>query len=145
MFHVPYFRGESRIHGIGLFAAEDIPEGAPVWTKSENLTFQIPPAGFAMLSEQDKFDLRFYGYFSRIHQLWIDTLDDSRLINHAEEDEATLGTAPDESCFAKVDLPRGVELTQFYGDFEDPVRDFDEINTLLPMFRRFGDPRGGAE
>lgn len=101
--------GPSSIHGIGLFAAEDIGAGTVVWQKDlldmEVSMFWMPR------------NLRDYGYL-RDDGNWVLCADDARFFNHSETPNCGDLEGPDEVVVALRNISAGEELTCNYWKFD---------------------------
>jgi uncharacterized protein len=116
----------SVIHGLGLFAAEDIAVGMPIWRFSPGLDLEIKPVDFDKLTRYEQDIILFYGFRSLKtgnHHL---SFDDVRFINHAEQGNVTIDDARASSeddveymLVAARDIVAGEELTQNYFEFDD--------------------------
>lgn len=84
MLLVPTFVKESGIHGLGVFAAEDIPKGTVIWRFQEGFDTVIPAIALADFPECTRAFIKKYGYRDRAHpDGYVMCNDDSRFMNHA--------------------------------------------------------------
>lgn len=102
----------SPVHGLGLFADEDIEEGTVLWVYHEGFDRMVDLAALDTLPEPAKAQLLHYGYVSmRTGQLVL-CMDDGRYFNHA--DDPNTGDAehehPEGATVAKRRILRGEEL-----------------------------------
>lgn len=119
MMHIKYTLGPSALHGIGLFAGEDLAKGQLVYTASPLLDVNLTEAEFESLAEREKEEVRWWGFFDEPTQKWHVDFDVSKFINHA--DDATLSQDPGHTeayLVATQDVKAGEELTQDYREFE---------------------------
>lgn len=121
MLHIDYRLAESKIHGIGLFADQDIQAGQVVYTASPLLDLDITDEQFQALSERERQEIRWWGFFDVPTARWHVDFDMSKFINHSPVGEATL--TQDEShteafLVATRAIKKGEELTQNYAEFE---------------------------
>lgn len=110
---------QSKIHGIGLFADQDISKGTKVWGFTPGFDCFFPATVFKALPEVQRNFLRGYAYKDRCG-CWILTVDNDRFINSSSnpnvvEGETGLITL---DMVAARDITRGEELTCAYSSFD---------------------------
>lgn len=124
MLKVQTFVQSSLIHGVGLFAAEDIPKGAVIWEPERGLDLIITKEEYDGLSSVGKAFVDHYGYWSEELQRFICAADNYRFVNHSEEPNLVNEGAKkgsDGRDVAARDIRKGEELTFDYRGFgEDP-------------------------
>lgn len=125
MFVKQYRLGESDIHGIGIFADQDIHEGELIWIPTDAFTVRITEDDLRKMSGQDQETIRHYGYFHKERKVWCFSGDDSRFINHSVNPTVERLDPESDGVKAKRNIKRGEELTQDY-------RDFEELRNCLP-------------
>lgn len=117
---VHYRLGPSRVHGVGCFAEQDIPEGALIACASPwdvTLTTQA----FEALPEDDQREVRHHGHFDKVDGLWHVDFAMTRFANHSscpnvrQEYDAQRRYR----IVALRDIACGEELLIDYADFED--------------------------
>lgn len=119
MMHVRYLLDKSKYHGIGLFAGEDILKGTLVYTASPLLDMNITQGEFDTLSESEKNEVRYWGFFDEPSQKWHVDFDVSKFINHSREGTVTQDPNHQEAYLITTrDVKKGEELTQNYLEFE---------------------------
>ena len=114
MLLVKTYLDKSPIHGIGLFAAEDIPIGEKIATYDLqfNPIIKISPT----LSKQALLFVKKYGV-NRDGFMWYRMyLDDERFMNHSD-DPNTIQIGMD-VCIAKVLIKEGEEITCNYNQLK---------------------------
>lgn len=129
MLRVKAYLADSSVHGIGLFAAEDITEGTVIWefhpgadhvyTVGEFTSFMgsLDPAGVSFLSS----------YIYKRNGLFYLLVDNTRFINHSESCP-NLTLLDDHTEVATRDIEKGEEFLEDYFslyDHDDPF--FREI------------------
>lgn len=82
MLLVKTYLDRSRIHGIGVFAAETIPKGAKVWTYVEGFDRAWTPRQFERLPGEARDFISSYGY--RVDGEILLTADNDRYTNHSD-------------------------------------------------------------
>lgn len=118
MVHFKYKLDKSPIHGIGLFADQDIKKGQLLFTGSP-LDINLPKEEFEKLDEKEKTELRWWGFFDKNVGIWHSDFDVSKFINHSVD--GTVIQDPnheDTYLIAARDIKQGEELTQNYLEFE---------------------------
>lgn len=119
MIHISYKLDRSNLHGIGLFADEDIKKGQLIYTASPLLDVNISQAQFDRLSETEKREVRYWGFWINSEQIWHVDFDVTRFINHSFDATVTQDSAhTDAYLVATRDIKTGEELTQNYLEFE---------------------------
>ena len=118
MFLKKYYLSKSKIHGIGLFAGENIEKGRIIWTPSKMLSFRFTNEQLQKLPLQEQETIRHYGYFHKFHRIWHFSSEDSRHINHSRNPNAEKLSNGD-GVRAKNKIKKGEEITQDYNDFEE--------------------------
>lgn len=131
----------SDIHGLGLFAAEDIPKGTVVWIYDPRhdqrfFTQSVLDPGNKTYPPQFKEALLKYGYINRLNQSeTILCCDDARFMNFATptyEFNLELGKqyCGEERLVARRDIKAGEELTvPVESDFDAPRKLADSIKS----------------
>lgn len=116
--------GPSKIHGIGLFAAEDIPRGTVVWEFTPGFDRRFSEAAMERLPELARDYLRTYAYKSRATRLYILPEDHGKYFNHSDSPNTRSrqpsGSREVVTCAIR-DIWAGEELTDDYSSFEDDL------------------------
>ncbi|NTV44712.1 MAG: SET domain-containing protein [Candidatus Yonathbacteria bacterium] len=119
MIHITYKLKESPLHGIGLFTDEDLIAGQLVYTASPLLDVNITQEQFDSLTDREKEEFQWWGFFDEPSQRWHVDFDVSKFINHALEGTVTQDEGHDEAYLVTTrDMKKGEELTQNYLEFE---------------------------
>lgn len=113
MLLVKTYLDKSRIHGIGVFAGEDIRKGRRLWVFAEGFDHCYTPKQFAKLPKQARDFLKSYGY--RVDGEVLFTVDNDRHINHSDAPNTYLH---DGYAIARVDIRKGTEITNDYREFD---------------------------
>ena len=110
----------SPIHGLGLFAAEAIPRGTPVWQFREGFDHAFTRAEFAELPAPAREHLRWFSYFDATRDALIKSGDLCCFMNHADAPNTGSGPHPCEPVItvALRDIAAGEELTCDYHAFD---------------------------
>jgi len=112
----------SLIHGIGLFAEEDIAKGTQIWKFSPGLDLEVDPVDFETLSQYEKDFINFYGFKSKKTNKYHLSFDNVRFINHLEEGNITIDQNVDDVEYPLVTLryiKQREEITQNYFEFDE--------------------------
>lgn len=110
----------SAIHGLGLFAAEFIPRGTPIWRFQPDFDQAFSPAQLDALPPPARAHLRAYAFVCRASGQAILGGDHSIFMNHASPPNT--GAPPDSASpvttLALRDIAAGEELTCDYFAFD---------------------------
>jgi len=115
LFYVKTKLKESTIHGVGLFADQDIKKNANVYSSNNRLDLRVSESEFSLLSDDEKSTIKHYGYFDNKNKVWSLLFDNMRFCNHSVEGNIALHG---DKVVAIRDIKNGEELTQDYGEFE---------------------------
>ena len=119
MIHIKYKLDRSNKHGIGLFADQPISKGDLIYTASPLLDLNLTKEEFASLSEAEKQEILWWGFFDEPSQKWHVDFDVSKFINHSTEATVTQNDEHEEAYLvATRNIESGEELTQNYLEFE---------------------------
>jgi SET domain-containing protein len=119
MIHISYKLNTSEKHGIGLFAGEDIKKDDLIYTASPLLDVDITQEQFEDLSEMEKKEIRWWGFWDEPNNVWHVDFDVSKFINHSYNASLTQDVSRDDAyLIAARDISSGEELTQNYLEFE---------------------------
>lgn len=103
--------GISQIHGIGLFADQDIKKNDLIFEES-NFTIVFTKEQYESFPEIQKHFLDVYGYFEE--GIWKCSLENERFINHSDNPNTI---SIKNKIFALVDINSGEEITSDYNSF----------------------------
>ena len=76
--------GSSKIHGIGLFAAEFIPKGTQTWKFQPGFDLELIENNLKELSEPARAQFKNYCYKDYTNGKYILCSDDARFMNHSD-------------------------------------------------------------
>jgi hypothetical protein len=120
MMLVPVRADRSPIHGLGLFAAELIPAGTPVWRLDPGFDSTFDRTAFESLPAPAREHLRHYGYLDASTGCWVLNGDLAIFLNHAPTPNTGApghaGAAA--QTIALRDIQPGEELTCDYAAFD---------------------------
>jgi SET domain-containing protein len=112
--------GPSAIHGLGLFAADTVPCGTPVWRFEAGFDREFSPAQFNALPAEAQRHLRWFAFVDAGSGNWILSGDHACFMNHAGQPNT--GAPPDArppvTTVALRDIAAGEELTCDYFAFD---------------------------
>ena len=129
MIHIGYKILASKVHGIGLFTDQDIKSGDLIYTPSPLLDVDITAEQFDGLSEEEKREVMYYGYFNIKTNKWHVAFDAIRILNHSSGDTANVTQDEDMVMIAKRDILKGEELFQDYVEiYPNGSEHFNRIN-----------------
>lgn len=122
--------GKSKIHGIGLFADEDIPIGTTIWIYFPKLDIALKTQEVEKLPAVAQNYIYKHTWLSRKLNKYILSFDDDRFANHSNNPNVGEKIANEEdepSVIALREIRRGEEITFNYQDI-----DSDHKRKLLP-------------
>lgn len=115
----------SSIHGLGLFADEDIPKGTMIWKFSPMLDRELTSDEFAQLAKGEQDYIHFYGFQSKKTGKYHLSFDNVKFINHSKTPNTASDVSSTDTEYPLVairDIGAGEEILQDYGDFESEER-----------------------
>ncbi len=105
----------SRIQGLGLFAAEDVPAGAPVWEYAPGLDQLIPVERIPTLPPAFQDYLARYAYPTpEFPGFVVLSCDHAKFMNHSDDPAIE---SRGQASYARRAIPAGEEITCDYGAF----------------------------
>ena len=117
MLLVKTYTKSSPIHGIGLFADEDIPKGTVVWEWTFGIDIVITKEKMESLTEIQMTYLKTYAWLDSSGNRWLCS-DDTRFANHSETPSCISQVIDGKWIdFAIEDIKKGDEITYNYRDF----------------------------
>jgi uncharacterized protein len=121
MLLVKTFVANSEIHGLGLFAAEDIPKGTEIWRFVPGIDIKIPPSVVENLDPIRKEYILNYTYVNKVTGEHILPADSDRYTNHSKNPNTqNIGFAQEEGVtVATRNIKKGEEITTNYNEFEN--------------------------
>lgn len=134
MIHIEYKIKSSPTHGIGLFAGQEIKRGDVIYTTSPLLDIDISTEEFESLSNNEKKEVMYYGYFHQKTQKWHVAFDAIRVLNHATLGVANVTQDEDMLMTALRDIAEGEEILQDYAELFLPDDEhFGRIQNVKPL------------
>ena len=119
MIHVKYKLDKSVIHGIGIFADQDIKKGELIYTVSPGLDVDMAQSQFNALKDEEKREIEYWGYWFEPNKAWHVDFDHIHFINHSFTPNTVQDfSRPNHPLTATRDIKKGEEFTQNYLDFE---------------------------
>lgn len=125
MIKIKYKLKSSKIHGIGLFADEDIEMNQVVFESSKQFMSVWTTEKFTKLNSCTKKYIKHYGSFSNIDNLWHLNHDDIRFCNHSiQKNNISRKDLSDKNyqLVAMRGIKKGEELLQDYNEFDDTLK-----------------------
>ncbi len=117
MLLVPTYVGPSRIEGVGVFAAEDIPAGTLIWELNPAFDRLLETAQLATLPPVLREFAERYGYpYPHDPTQLVLEMDNGRFMNHALHPNTSF-IDPD-AGYTILTVKAGSELTCNYGEFD---------------------------
>jgi uncharacterized protein len=119
MLLVKTYLAESRIHGVGLFAAQRIPKGTVVWRLEPNLDLELTERQIEALAPPAREQIRKYTYLDLVRGTYVLCGDDARFFNHSDAPNChDFPDADGGTTVAARDIGEGEELTSDYSRFD---------------------------
>lgn len=112
--------GPSKIHGIGLFAAEQIKTGTVIWCYVEGFDRQIEPELVTSWPELAQSHVYHFCALLRSNGKFLMTGDDGRFWNHSDKPNCLTDEGVTETI-ALRDIESGEELTENYLAYCDEI------------------------
>lgn len=116
--------GQSKIHGIGLFANEDIPKGKIIWEFNPIIDIYYSKSDLEKLSKESREQLHKYLFLDKTRNKYLLCGDDARFLNHSNKPNCD--DSIDDLTISLEDINKGDELTvnyyHFYGDVEEHLK-----------------------
>ncbi len=108
--------GPSKIHGIGLFAAESIPKGMATWEFKPEFDVEVTEEGLRSLSKPACNQFLNYCYKNYSNGKYVLCFDDARFMNHSDSPNIADSNPADDYArdVAIRDILEGEELTYNY-------------------------------
>lgn len=113
--------GLSKIHGIGLFAAEFIPKGTITWKFIPGFDLEFSPHELAQLPPPSREQVLKYSYTHKKTGKYMLAGDDARFVNHSDAPNIVAGHSDireEGTDIAARDIQEGEELTIDYKSFD---------------------------
>lgn len=112
MLLIPTYLAPSSVHGVGVFAAEDIPEGKLVWQFVPGLDLVIPNGMLDSYPAEARKYVEEYGYEDQYRPGHVVLSgDNARFINHSHTPNTY---SEKDDAFALRDIKKGEEITCNY-------------------------------
>ena len=109
--------GQSTIHCIGLFAAQDISKGSIIWSPNALLDIKIPPFILMKWPESAQQQIKNYAWVDE-DGMYCLCGDDARFFNHSDTPNCD-DSGP--NTVSLIDIKCGEELTCDYHVFDHPA------------------------
>ncbi len=119
MLHVKYKLAPSKLHGIGVFAGQDIPKDFCVVEASPLLDINLSKEEFESLADNERQEIMHHGHYDKVLDKWHVDFDMIRFANHS--DHPNLKQKYNDKGYyiqSLRDVKKGEELTINYEDFE---------------------------
>ena len=117
--------GLSKIHGIGLFADQNIPKGTMVWEFDSLIDIYIPKSNLKKIPLSSQEQLLRYIFLDKIRKKYLLCGDDARFFNHSDKPNCDDGI--DNITIAIRNIKKGEELTVNYKVFYGDIKEHEEI------------------
>ena len=120
MLLIPARVGASSIHGLGVFAAQDLSKGTPVWKFLPGFDREFSPAEFEAFPALIQQHLRWFAYVNPETQGHVLSGDHCCFMNHSDAPNTGAPMTPfvPVTTLALRDIASGEELTCNYHSFD---------------------------
>jgi len=115
MLLIPTYIARSPIHGIGVFAADDIPAGSRIWAFDAEVDWRLTADEMRSFPEPYQTRLRSWSYLDD-EGLYVLCGDNARFMNHADSPNCLDIEGP--YTITARDIAAGEELTCDYRTFD---------------------------
>ena len=123
--------GPSKVHGIGLFADQFIPQGTITWKYDPEFDIAFSKKQIHRISQPARERFWEYAYFDKELNKYVLCFDDLRFINHSSKNPNIISTPRKD--IATRDIKKGEELLCNYNDYEKDYfkrREIDETRFM---------------
>jgi len=120
MLLVRAYLGSSTIHGIGLFAAELIPQGTRTWELTPPFDLILSSLEVQSLPGHARERFLHFAYHNSNDE-YVLCWDDARFANHSNEPNTSFVAADIPYEYAVCDILAGEELTINYAQFDEDI------------------------
>jgi SET domain-containing protein len=107
---------KSKIHGLGLFAAQFVSKGTKTWKLKPKIDLVITASEYKKLPKPFRKNIDHHIYQCKFTRKWIFCTDDARFMNHSTK--PNIKTVRGMYDVALRDIKKGEELTEDYDRFE---------------------------
>jgi len=108
----------SRIHGIGVFADQFIPEGTVVWEFHDGIDHVISPETLMTQSEVVRNEVERLFYLDKDLGVWVVPVGQGCFVNHSDNPNLTHDDGVHAPSVAARDIQLGEELTENYRRYD---------------------------
>lgn len=112
MFIVPTYVAPSTIHGLGVFAGEDLKEGQPIWQFARGLDLVVPFHQIEAAPKAFQDYMNTYAYISpQVEGGMVLSCDHAKFLNHSHDANTEIRG---ETTLARRAIRKGEEITCDY-------------------------------
>jgi SET domain-containing protein len=112
MFIVHTYVAPSGIHGLGVYAAEALAEGQPIWQFAPGLDLVVPLAQIAAAPQAFRDYMEMYAYISpQVEGGMVLSCDHAKFLNHSDDANTEIRGPV---TFARRAIAKGEEITCDY-------------------------------
>jgi len=127
----------SSIHGFGLFADEDIPEGTLIWKFTPGFDRKFTREEILAFPDLLQIFIYKYCWRSKKSKLYCFSADDGKYFNHSDNPNCLSEYSDDEEevvTRALRDISAGEEITDDYNSFEFERSEGDVLDEIAAKF-----------
>jgi len=122
MLKVKTYLNVSPVHGIGVYAGENIPEGVIFWEFNRHVDLVYTSGQWATIeagvARQSMEAIRRYSY-KEAGRYYL-CLDNAQFMNHSRDNYNLINNKKNNTMHARKDIPEGDELLCNYYEYSDP-------------------------
>jgi uncharacterized protein len=107
---------KSKVHGVGLFAAQFVSKGTKTWKLKPKIDMVIKTSEYKNLPKTFRKNIDHHIYQCKFTKKWIFCTDDARFMNHSTK--PNIKTVRGMYDVSLRDIKKGEELTEDYDRFE---------------------------
>lgn len=111
-----HYVAPSQIEGLGLFTNEHLTKNRILWTFNPIFDITFTPEQVSSLPYIVKQYIKKYGWLDIDDNTWHISIDGDKYTNHSDTPNTYMDT--NGNICAKIDIPKGSEITSNYGEFD---------------------------
>lgn len=121
MLLIKNYLAKSKIHGLGLFAGENIKKGTATWKFNSLIDILITEEDLSNLPKVAQEFIKEWGSLSKLSKKYVLSADNARFTNHSSTpnlDIRIIENEPEALAIANRDIIKGEEITVNYKSFD---------------------------
>ncbi|MFH1183023.1 MAG: SET domain-containing protein [Candidatus Moraniibacteriota bacterium] len=121
MLLIKNYIAKSKIHGLGLFAGENIKKGTITWKFNPSIDILITKEEIASFPKVTQKFIKEYGSLSKLSKKYVLSADNTRFTNHSSTpnlDIKIIEDEPEALAIANRNIKKGEEIAVNYKSFD---------------------------